>query len=107
MSCPSNREPSHQDPFETYKTRLAKKLARQAEASEEPKTTQKTPGDDLNWFGVKVGASDGLSSSLAGTGIGKYLGGKRLLEVEGDNKVSPGDEPKKKKRLGFGDFEGW
>ncbi|KAF8140363.1 cyclophilin-like domain-containing protein [Boletus edulis] len=35
----------HQDPFETYKTRLAKKLARRAEANEEPKTSQKTPAD--------------------------------------------------------------
>ncbi|KAF8445831.1 peptidylprolyl isomerase-like protein 2 [Boletus edulis BED1] len=97
----------HQDPFETYKTRLAKKLARRAEANEEPKTSQKTPADNVNWFGVKVGASDESSGYSPGAGVGKYLGSKRPLELDGINKVLPNEEPKKKKRLGFGDFESW
>lgn len=86
--------------------RLAKKLTRRAEANnEEPKTSQKTPGDNINWFGVKVGASDGSSGSTSGAGVGKYLGSKRPLE--GVNKDLPVEESRKKKRLGFGDFDGW
>jgi len=98
----------HQDPFETYKTRLAKKLALRAEANNEgPKISQKTPGDNINWFGVKVGASDEPLGSTPGAGVGKYLGNKRPLELEGVDKTLQVDESKKKKRLGFGNFEGW
>ncbi|KAG8219719.1 hypothetical protein J3R82DRAFT_687 [Butyriboletus roseoflavus] len=95
----------HQDPFETYKTRLAKKLARRAEAiSEEPKISQKLPGDNINWFGVKVGRGDGSSGSTPGAGVGKYLGSKRPLELEGVNKDLPIEESKKRKRLGFATY---
>lgn len=88
--------------------RLAKKLARRAEAyNEEPQTSQKTSGDNINWFGVKVGASDGSIGSTPGAGVGKYLDSKRPLELEGVDKDLLVEEPKKKKRLGFGDFEGW
>ncbi|KAN0100524.1 Cyclophilin-like domain containing protein [Tylopilus felleus] len=98
----------HQDPFETYKTRLAKKLARQAEASSEGlKESQKTPGDNVNWFGVKVGTRDESPGSSPSVGVGKYLGNKRPLELDGVHKALPAEESKKKKRLGFGDFEGW
>ncbi|KAI9461809.1 cyclophilin-like domain-containing protein [Boletus coccyginus] len=98
----------HQDPFETYKTRLAKKLARQAEANNErSKTSQKAPDDNINWFGVKVGATDEFSSNASSAGVGKYLGNKRPLALEGDDKALPAEESKKRKRLGFGDFEGW
>ncbi|KAG9314270.1 cyclophilin-like domain-containing protein [Chiua virens] len=79
----------HQDPFETYKTRLAKKLARRAEANNrESKILQKTPGDNTNC-----------------SGVGKYLGNKRPLELEGVNKDPQIEDSKKKKKLGFGNFQ--
>lgn len=88
--------------------RLAKKLARRAEADNEgPKTSQKSLGDNINWFGVKVGADDGLSGSMPSASIGKYLNNKRPLELEGMNKDLQAEDSKKKKRMGFGDFEGW
>lgn len=54
-----------------------------------------------------MGASDGSIGSTPGAGVGKYLGSKRPLELEGVDKDLLVEEPKKKKRLGFGDFEGW
>ena len=54
-----------------------------------------------------MGASDESSGSTPGAGVGKYLGNKRLLELEGVDKALQADESKKKKRIGFGDFEGW
>ena len=66
------------------------------------------PGDNINWFGVKVGAGDESSGNSSGVGIGKYLvNGKRPLELEGTNKDFQAENSKKKKRLGFGDFEAW
>ena len=101
---------SYQDPFQDYKDRLAKKLARKAEsaAGVKPKAT---PSDNLTWFGTRVGAAGaGKDGGAAGTsGVGKYLvtaGVKRPAEV-----VEPAAartvEQQKKRRLGFGDFEGW
>ena len=91
----------YQDPFEDYKTRLAKKLAKRAEAEQNgqnPQETEKRAGDDMNWFGVKVG-SETTTSATAGGGVGKYLNLKRPA-VTG----TP-DEPPKKRKLGFGNFE--
>ncbi|KAF9270132.1 cyclophilin-like protein [Marasmius fiardii PR-910] len=97
----------YQDPFEDYKTRLAKKLARR-EANQNGTVVNKAPekkaADDTNWFGIKIGG-DTASNGSGGGGIGKYLNLKRTQDE------SPGiglvDEPKKKRKLGFGDFEGW
>ncbi|KIJ68568.1 hypothetical protein HYDPIDRAFT_82284 [Hydnomerulius pinastri MD-312] len=101
----------HQDPFEAYKIRLAKKLARRAEAEahgDALKVAEKKPGDDINWFGVKVGAGDlPPGGGVVGAGVGKYLGAKRQLEQEAPRKDAPVDESKKKRRTGFGSFEGW
>lgn len=98
--------PSYQDPFEDYKKRLAKKLAKRAE--------QNTPGaqkatetkkDEINWFGVKIG-SEAAGLDLGGSnndGVGRYLNMKRPLDAA----VKAADDSKKKRKLGFGDFEGW
>lgn len=96
---------SYQDPFDDYKVRLAKKLAKKAEAqnsaSTQPAAVEKKPGDGVNWFGVKLGA-EGAKSTAGGDsglgGVGKYLSLKRppptAAVVEN-----------KKQKLGFGDFE--
>ncbi|KXN83926.1 Peptidyl-prolyl cis-trans isomerase-like 2, partial [Leucoagaricus sp. SymC.cos] len=107
----------YQDPFEGYKKRHAKKLARQAatEANgNEPRETK--PKDDVNWFGLKVGSNSaafGTGESGAGD-IGKYLslggggnaGLKRPQATTGASNGVP-EEPRKKRKLGFGDFENW
>ncbi|KAF9496086.1 cyclophilin-like protein [Pleurotus eryngii] len=98
----------YQDPFEDYKKRLAKKLAKRAESEQAgDKRTQKREGDDINWFGIKVGV-DGMAGgpgSLGG-GVGKYLNtAKRPLG--GGLTDLGGDDAKKKRKVGFGDFEGW
>lgn len=97
--------PSYQDPFEEYKTRLAKKLAKRAAAQAVSKAPVKEAGDDINWFGVKVGsdAAPTAPDSAGGGGVGKYLNLKRPQTVIGGG----GDESKKKRKIGFGDFEGW
>jgi peptidyl-prolyl cis-trans isomerase-like protein 2 len=94
---------SYQDPFDDYKVRLAKKLAKQAEAqnsvSTQPATAEKKPGDGMNWFGVKLGedVSGGDGSGLGG--VGKYLNLKRPPQT-----AAVAEHPKKKK-TGFGEFE--
>jgi len=95
-----------QDPFEEYKTRLAKKLAKRAEAEKSAKnqqTPEKREGDDINWFGVKVGTGDSaFGGGATGGGVGKYLDLKRPSDGNGG-----GEEGKKKRKIGFGNFEGW
>ncbi|KIM75366.1 hypothetical protein PILCRDRAFT_827277 [Piloderma croceum F 1598] len=97
----------YQDPFESYKNRLAKKLAKRAEA-EDPANSQvpeKKEGDDINWFGEKVGTGNAAFGVGAGGGVGKYLNNKRLLAGDvGDGGVQG---IKKKRKIGFGEFEGW
>lgn len=95
----------YQDPFEDYKTRLAKKLAKRAEAEQNPaqkqKSTDRKEGDDINWFGVKVGTGNSAFVSDNGSGaVGKYLNLKRPL-------VGSAEDAKKKRKTGFGDFDGW
>ena len=67
--------------------------------------------DDINWFGVKVG----LEKSAAGSGdrgVGRYLnftsassGAKRLLSSPATTEIP--EVFKKKRKTGFGSFEGW
>jgi len=100
----------HQDPFEDYKVRLAKKLAKKAEAQSsagtQQATAEKKAGDGMNWFGVKLGAESALDATTTGTGgsgvggVGKYLNLKRPTEAAGAIA-----EPVKKRKLGFGEFE--
>ncbi|KAG6851209.1 hypothetical protein H0H93_015219 [Arthromyces matolae] len=93
----------YQDPFDDYKKRLANKLSKKAQstqaANDEP--PEKKQKDEINWFGVKVG-SDSPALVESG-GIGKYLGVKRLQ----DGTSTTVEEPKKKRKTGFGDFAGW
>lgn len=108
----------YQDPFEEYKTRLAKKLAKKAQAvaggdaaaKAAADEKQKKDGDDVNWFGLKVGTerSGFGAAGTAGTGVGKYLGVKRSLDSPSTiSAAAPPDEGRKKRKLGFGEFEGW
>jgi peptidyl-prolyl cis-trans isomerase-like protein 2 len=61
-----------------------------------------TENDNVNWFGVKVGTGSSVfGSDNAGGAVGKYLGAKRPL-----GSVADGNSNKKRK-IGFGDFEGW
>lgn len=100
---------SYQDPFDAYKTRLAKKLAKRAEADDLAKTLtvpEKKEGDEINWFGVKIGTGNAVFGGEAvGGGVGKYLNSKRPLEEDiGDGEAQ---DIKKKRKVGFGNFEGW
>jgi peptidyl-prolyl cis-trans isomerase-like protein 2 len=98
---------SYQDPFDDYKVRLAKKLAKKAEAQNsagtQPVTAEVKPGDGMNWFGVKLGAEDATSTSGGGGsglgGVGKYLNLKRPPQS-----AVVAEHPKRKK-TGFGEFE--
>ncbi|KAJ7125695.1 cyclophilin-like domain-containing protein [Mycena crocata] len=99
----------YQDPFEEYKTRLAKKLARRAEAgqSNPAEKAQRKEGDDINWFGVKVGSRSDSNSAVGaatGGGVGKYLNLKRPQEAITDH---GGSDSKKKRKTGFGAFDNW
>ncbi|KAF7985286.1 hypothetical protein HWV62_6439 [Athelia sp. TMB] len=101
-----------QDPFEDYKTRLAKKLARRAEASAavQANPTEKKEGDDINWFGEKVGTGNTVvGAAVVGGSVGKYLqGAKRPLERTSTPDGRIGSQPgQKKRKIGFGEFEGW
>lgn len=95
---------SYQDPFEDYKKRLQKKLARKAEAEKNGMPVDEKKKDDVNWFGVKVGAEVSMQTQ-GGGGVGKYLNLKRPLETTKSALVA--DDSKKKRRLGFGDFDAW
>lgn len=98
---------SHQDPFEDYKVRLAKKLAKKAEAQSSTGTQQesaeKKAGDGMNWFGVRLGTESGSDTTTTGRsgagGVGKYLNLKRSTQA------AAATEPVKKRKLGFGEFE--
>jgi len=91
--------------------RLARKLARRAEAQNNSnKPPEKNQGDDINWFGVKVSTGDAaFGGGSAGTGVGKYLGIKRPLDQEttGVPANDVGDDAKKKRKIGFGNFDTW
>ncbi|KAG6862412.1 hypothetical protein C0995_011852 [Termitomyces sp. Mi166 len=95
----------YQDPFDDYKKRLANKLAKKAQSKEVNKgdSLEKREGNEINWFGVKVG-SDGPSATESG-GVGKYLNLKRPQITMTSSGVA--DEPRKKRKTGFGDFSGW
>jgi peptidyl-prolyl cis-trans isomerase-like protein 2 len=94
---------SYQDPFEDYKTRLSKKLAKRAEAEQNAKSgaaqTEKKDGDDMNWFGVKVGTENADAGVGAG-GVGKYLNLKRSAAAP-----PTAADAAKKRKLGFGNFD--
>ncbi|KAK7059066.1 cyclophilin peptidyl-prolyl cis-trans isomerase Cyp8 [Paramarasmius palmivorus] len=100
----------YQDPFQDYKTRLAKKLARREENKNGARpmpAAEKRAGDDTNWFGIKIGAGgNGDTSGVSGGGVGKYLSLKRPQE-DSVGQAASQEESKKKRKLGFGNFEAW
>lgn len=99
---------SYQDPFEEYKTRLAKKLAKRAENTKPGTSVTQEKKEEVNWFGTKIGsdatALDFGGKTGAGAGVGKYLNLKR---PQASVASSRGDDSKKKRKIGFGEFEGW
>ncbi|KAG8976973.1 Peptidyl-prolyl cis-trans isomerase cyp8, partial [Tulasnella sp. 427] len=106
----------YQDPFEDYKKRVANKIQKQADSLSGSKAGQsgEKAKDQVNWFGEKIGASKstGLTS---GGGVGKYLksGGppppaSSTVGKRGAGEIGSGvDDKKKKRKMGFGDFESW
>ncbi|TEB39030.1 peptidylprolyl isomerase-like protein 2 [Coprinellus micaceus] len=97
----------YQDPFEDYKTRHAKKLARRAEGTKINEAAEKEK-DDVNWFGLKVGSNNAaFGTGEAGSGgVGKYLSNLKR-PVETPAALSAADSSHKKRKVGFGDFSGW
>ncbi|KAH9944128.1 cyclophilin-like protein [Epithele typhae] len=100
----------YQDPFEEYKRREEKKRARKAETQvTRAKEVEEKAKDDVNWFGVKVGKE--VANGVVGGGVGKYLSlngnAKRPAASSPSIVTAAPEEPKKKRRIGFGDFEGW
>jgi len=69
----------------------------------------------VNWFGVKLGAgaasailgADGKDTADTAAGVGKYLNLKRPREEPVVSAVGGAQEAKKRKKVGFGDFQGW
>jgi len=66
----------------------------------------------MNWFGTKLGSGPDLGSGTGGVGsaggVGRYLNLKRPLDsTPGPIGGIPAEEGAKKRKLGFGDFEGW
>lgn len=108
----------YQDPFDEYKSRQQKKLARKAEAEENARTRkadalEKKDQNETNWFGVKVGSENASLGSGGEDGVGRYLqvGAKRRAPVDAAP-INTGvsfdpPEAKKKRKVGFGNFEGW
>lgn len=113
------------DPFQDYKQRLARKLQAKGQDGSggitkditfkplPAKQTTKKERDDVNWFGVKLGQTEGSKASDGGArgGVGKYLNNdapkptvaKRPAALE----IGVADDGKKKRKLGFGNFDSW
>ncbi|EKM61222.1 uncharacterized protein PHACADRAFT_247695 [Phanerochaete carnosa HHB-10118-sp] len=102
----------YQDPFEEYKERQAKRRAKKAEAESGVRESQPTKNADgeINWFGEKVGVEKS-AGGLTGVGVGKYLhlGGNAPTKRPAPALTVPSvaEETKKKRKIGFGEFEGW
>lgn len=103
----------HQDPFEEYKQRLAKRLERQAQASSvlspsEAEQKRASGAVTSNWFGESIRSTDNTvkGATEVGSGVGKYL--KRTREAVSTASTTV-EEPiqKKRKAAGWGDFSGW
>jgi peptidyl-prolyl cis-trans isomerase-like protein 2 len=70
--------------------------------------------DDVNWFGVKLGDKEkdkaSGAASVGGVAVGKYLNIPPSTAVSGGSKRPPqdvADNGKKKRKLGFGNFDVW
>lgn len=115
------------DPFQDYKQRLARKLQAKGQGGSggitkgitlDPlpaKQITKKERDDVNWFGVKLrqrgDSATKPSDEIASSGVGKYLSSdvlkpplaKRPATLE----IVAADDSKKKRKLGFGNFDSW
>lgn len=103
-----NTDYRYQDPFEEYKTRHAKKLARRAEGDKADAAAAEKKKDDVNWFGLKVGSNSAAfgTGESGGGGVGKYLSSLKR-PVETPPAASAAETSHKKRKVGFGDFSGW
>ncbi|KIJ26133.1 hypothetical protein M422DRAFT_216413 [Sphaerobolus stellatus SS14] len=106
------------DPFDEYKQRLARKLAHRAEAgktdaADVEKKKDVGINDGVNWFGERLGSGEDVLGGKKLGGVGKYLDLKRPREESKPTSsvaakgTEIGQEAKKRKKLGFGDFDGW
>jgi peptidyl-prolyl cis-trans isomerase-like 2 len=105
-----------QDPFETYRARIAEKESRrdnsdEAVAARAAKKAKKE-NDRTTWLGTDLGVKGQKRVREEDTGgVGKYLGGKPSTSsttTEAPASASFGVESKKQKKLGsFGNFSGW
>ncbi|KAG9043744.1 Peptidyl-prolyl cis-trans isomerase cyp8 [Tulasnella sp. UAMH 9824] len=107
----------YQDPFEEYKKRVANKIQKQAETLSSSKSggSGDKAKDKVNWFGEKIGESS--NSGPKSGGVGKYLksGGppSSTSSVIGKRNTAVADmgvgidDKKKKRKMGFGDFDSW
>lgn len=111
LICVQNR---FQDPFAEYQERAEKKRTKKAAAEESARlgqpTTKAKDQDDVNWFGEKIGTVNKPSATGIGGGVGKYLqlgnaAPKRPAPSSATSFIA--EEPKKKRKVGFGQFEGW
>ncbi|KAG8699225.1 Peptidyl-prolyl cis-trans isomerase cyp8, partial [Ceratobasidium sp. 423] len=92
----------YQDPFEEYKARLARKLEHQSQSADPKKRRAETLEDSMTWFGQKVGEEQ--KGGVGEGGVGKYL---KLNAPAGVAKGAPAEAGKKKRKLGFGNFDNW
>ena len=99
---------------------MNKKLAHQAQAKEGIAVTttpkKQKERDDVNWFGVKIGTDNSIfgTGTTTSNGVGKYLNRNNNNKRARDESVTNGaqaavvdEDNKKKRKTGFGDFEGW
>lgn len=106
-----------QDPFEEYQARLAAKLARSDQSAEaqakRAAAREKREKDRTTWLGTDLGSKtesreerEARKRKAEDDGVGKYI-----AQAKGKApKVAPvefGQEKKKRKPGGFGDFSGW
>ncbi|KAB5590664.1 hypothetical protein CTheo_5888 [Ceratobasidium theobromae] len=97
----------YQDPFEEYKKRLARKLEHQAEnADPNKKRRVETLEDTMNWFGQKIGEAN-TKGDISGGGVGKYLKLDAPKATASVKSEAGSGEGKKKRKLGFGNFDNW
>jgi len=110
-----------QDPFETYQSRLAARLARQDQSDEAMKKRSENQAererDRTTWLGTNLGVKGESKvekqerkrkADESGATVGKYLGGGMKAALPGGEvELEFGVEKKKKKAGGFGDFSGW
>ncbi|RUO96603.1 hypothetical protein BC936DRAFT_141765 [Jimgerdemannia flammicorona] len=114
------------DPFEQYRDRLAKRVARESEEGQEKKRERerklREKDEKMTWFGPAIGEAKGKGKGAEEGGVGKYLREGKKRENEGAEgaedaeevpaDVVPAEYVAKKRKVqaakgGFGNFNGW